>query len=143
MENRHSRRSEGRGARLVRARRAPFMRRAAVLLAVLAMMLQNFVVQTHVHRPGENGIISAISGDVAAKAEPAGKAPKDKFPINEDPANCPLCQEFQHNGAFVAPGAAVLALPFYVRVSLIVFRQPALAVRALSHAWHGRAPPEA
>jgi hypothetical protein len=127
----------------MQTRKVPFVRRAAVLVAVLAMMLQSFVVQTHVHRAGEAGFISAIADDTAGKAAPAGKAPADKIPANDDPANCPLCQEFGHNGAFVAPTAAVLALPFYIHLSLIVFHQPAPAVRALSHAWQGRAPPSA
>jgi hypothetical protein len=130
-------------ARVIPPRRSSMARSAVVLLAFLALAIQTLVVQTHVHRAGEQGIISVLATDQTAKADPSGKTPVDKFPANEDPVNCPLCQEFHHSGAFVSPTAAVLALPFYVHLSLIVFNQPVIAVRALSHSWQGRAPPKA
>lgn len=143
MANRESRRRNFRLARLTTARRAPFARRLVVLLAVLAMALQSLVVQTHVHRTDAPGAAALASIDQSAAAAPSGKTAPDKFPIHEDPANCPLCQEFHHTGSFVAPTTAVLALPLSIHLSLIVFADPVLALRVLSHDWQGRAPPRA
>ena len=141
--NRETRRREFRLARPTLARRASWARHIVVLFTFVAIAIQSFVVQTHIHRAGEQSIISFLSFDQATKAAPTGKRPVDKFPDSDDPSNCPICQEFHASGAFVAPTAAVLALPFYIHLSLIVFREPTVAIRVLSHSWQDRAPPEA
>jgi hypothetical protein len=97
------------------------------LLALLAVALQSFVVQTHIHMPQRSGGIQTVSLATVVRhvatlgaAQAASKAatPRDKYPINEDPSNCPLCQEIAHSGQFIHSVAAVAALPAFVRRTL-------------------------
>jgi hypothetical protein len=67
--------------------------------------------------------------------------PRDKYPINEDPSNCPLCQEIAHSGQFVQSAALLAALPFAANVHFIVFNEALPSFFAVSHIWRGRAPP--
>jgi hypothetical protein len=69
-------------------------------------------------------------------------APRDKYPVNEDPSNCPLCQAFGHAGDFVASAAVLVSLPHSIAVNFIVFSERVTALFAVSHSWQGRAPPQ-
>jgi len=104
---------------------------AAALLAMLTFAAQSYVTQTHIH------FDSAESDIIAAAHVPPGK-----LPSKETPANCPICQEIAMAGHYVTPGATVLTLPSQ-NVSIvpleIVVR---FIVEAISHDWHGRAPPQ-
>jgi len=106
---------------------------AAALLAMLTFAAQSYVTQTHIH------FDSPTSSDGITKAAP--DAPHGKLPVKETPANCPICQEIAMAGHYVTPGAVALALPSQT-VSIvpleIVVR---FIVEAVSHDWHGRAPP--
>src|SRR6266567_8780397 len=105
--NRHEKRQLARDRAHVAIARAPSMPRVAMgLLALLAVALQSFVVQTHIHmRQGSSGIqtISIITAakNIGAFSAPAATqdaaTPRDKYPITEDPSNCPLCQEIAHS----------------------------------------------
>jgi hypothetical protein len=125
----------------------PFTQSLIILLGFLAVFIQAFVVQTHIHIPPQSvsaayETAKAVTAKITAHAA-APVAPRDKYPINEDPSNCPLCQEFAHSGQFVHSVAVLASLPFSVTVSIIVFRDIAPRIFAVSHAWRGRAPPHA
>jgi hypothetical protein len=121
----------------------------------LALMLQSFVIQTHIHIPQSTGkaqtvsLITLAAAAFAEKAHAAGdvcvgmEAPRDKYPIGEDPSNCPLCQEVTNSGAYLHNAAALSLLPPSANAHLIVFEEPGLCAFRTSHIWQGRAPPSA
>jgi hypothetical protein len=114
------------------------MRLALTVVALLAFTFQSYVTQTHIHVAGRTGIeTSMLGGD--AKSSATHKT--DKFPANQDPSNCPICQEILHSGSFVTP-SAIAALPPALAVSVVVVRlEAAIAHQPVSHSWRGRAPP--
>ena len=132
-------------------RQPPLPRMLFVLLAVVALMIQILVVQTHIHIPQTAGRLqtvsittlahSLVSGATVQIVDDTTTAPRDKYPINEDPSNCPLCQEIAHSGQFVHSVAALAALPAFVSVHFIVFSETLPSLFAVSHSWRGRAPP--
>lgn len=106
---------------------------AYVLLAAFA--LQSYVVQTHIHLAPADAAKLFVSG-------PAHGG-HDRYPAGDDPANCPLCQEILHSGHYVTPAALAYAPPT-LAVSTVLLVDAALPfIVALSHSWHGRAPPQA
>ena len=148
--NRHEKRQLARERARVAVVRAPSVMRVAMgLLALLAVALQSFVVQTHIHM-GQGSGIQTISIITAAKhigafsapaAAPNDATPRDKYPITEDPSNCPLCQEIAHSGQFLHSAAALAAIPASVSVHFIIFSEALPSFFAVSHSWHSRAPP--
>ena len=116
---------------------------------LLAVALQSFVVQTHIHvqqpavRAHTVGLITLAAAAVADSelASAQAGAPVDKYPINRDPANCPLCKELTHSGQYVSSASVLATLPFPATVNFIVFREIAPSRFAASHTWRGRAPP--
>jgi hypothetical protein len=106
-------------------------RAALVQLVLAAFVLQSFVIQTHIHfTPAE---LAQLTGK--------SDSHHDHWPANDDPANCPICQELLHSGQFVTPAAQFL-LPPTLAVSTIAVVDEALPfVFAPSHNWQGRAPP--
>jgi len=120
-----------------------------VLLGFIAVALQSFVVQTHIHvpqspvqaRPVSFITLLAASTGVADLSTGEKNAPSDQYPINRDPANCPLCKELTHSGQYVSSASVLATLPFSVTVNFIVFREIAPSLFAASHNWRGRAPP--
>ena len=151
--NRHRKRQIARERVRVAVMHAPSMARVVMgLLALLAVALQSFVVQTHIHMPQGGGSIQTVSiatiarhvaAIAAASADSHAAAPRDKYPINEDPSNCPLCQEIAHSGQFVQSAAALAAVPASVSVHYIIFDEALPSFFAVSHNWRGRAPPRA
>ena len=149
--NRHEKRQLARDRTRVAVVRVPSVARVAMgLLAFLAIALQSFVVQTHIHMgQGSSGIqtISIITAATnigafsAPSATPDAATPRDKYPINEDPSNCPLCQEIAHSGQFLQSAAALAAIPASVSVHFIIFSEALPSFFAVSHNWHSRAPP--
>jgi hypothetical protein len=119
-----------------------------VLVGLVALMIQSLVVQTHIHPYGPVGWrtakvssqssilpgLSSVSPD--SKAVPLG----DKYPANQDPSNCPLCQEFAHFGQFLHSAAILIALLFWAAACLHIF-QATPRVATVTHIWRGRAPP--
>lgn len=152
-ENRHSRRSIERGARerAIALPRPSLPQVLIIFLGLLALAVQSFVVQTHIHIPQVHGraqtvsLITLAAAAVADKgpmtADASSPAPHDKYPINEDPSNCPLCQEIAHSGQYVTSAAALAALPFSVTINFVVFNEALPSFLAASHIWQGRAPP--
>ena len=110
----------------------------------LAFAIQTYLTQTHIHFSSE-GQSSGVHGQLAlgggkvANGVPVDR--KDRYPANEDPANCPLCQELIHAGQFVTPAAAVLFLPSLAIsvIELTIRYSPHL--HTVTHIWRGRAPP--
>jgi hypothetical protein len=104
-----------------------------VWLALTAFAVQTYLVQTHIH---------FSPAALTQLAEKSG-GHHDRWPANDDPANCPICQELLHSGQFVTPSAQFL-LPPTLAVSTIALVDEALPlVFAPSHSWQGRAPPHA
>jgi len=117
------------------------LRLAVTLLALLTFAFQSYATQTHIHKAGGllGGLGLAAAADV--KSGPQGKT--DKYPGNQDPSNCPICQQMVHSGSFVTP-STLAALPPVLSISIIALRlEAAIATQPVSHSWHGRAPPHA
>jgi hypothetical protein len=126
----------------------------AILLAFLALTVQNLVVQTHIHIPQTGGRVQTVSLMTLAAAALSDKphaagdictesTPRDRYPIEEDPSNCPLCQEMAHSGQFVLSAAVLAILPVVVTVNFVVFDEALPSFFTVSHIWQGRAPPTA
>jgi hypothetical protein len=117
-------------------------RLAVVSVAFVAFVLQSFLVQTHIHfTPADTLRLADYAASHGINPGHPERDGHDKYPANEDPANCPICQEILHSGQFVTPAAQVY-LPPTVAVSTIAVVDVALPVLlALSHSWRGRAPP--
>jgi hypothetical protein len=132
---------------------SPILTRASlVLIAIIALAIQILVVQAHIHIPqsaGRSASVSImtvaqvlISGAVSEAADQQANFPRDKYPINEDPSNCPLCQEIAHSGQFVQSAAVLAHVPAWLSVHFIVFSDVLPSLFAVSHSWQGRAPPQ-
>ena len=109
-------------------------RLAITLVALLAFALQTLVLQTHIHGAplvGTAGVTLAVE---------KGQSP-DKLPPANDPANCPICQELLHAGAFVAPTAATFQVATIATVIDFVFAQIFATTQTYAHGWKSRAPP--
>ena len=136
-----------------RSRRAASLPRWLLLsFCLLAMAVQSFIVQTHIHAPGAVAPRAVISESSAAAtlvavALPAESVPAPvpgppPIPIDED-QNCPLCQQFHGAGQFFAPSAALFALPSFANVRIVPLDIAAVPEHQPSHNWRGRAPPQA
>jgi hypothetical protein len=148
-ENRHIRRRtmwERSRARTGLRIRLPLL--VMAMFGLLAVALQSFVVQTHIHvqppafRTQAVSLITLAAASIA-DSEVSGQTglPADNYPVNRDPANCPLCKELTHSGQYVSSASVLATLPFPVTVNFVVFREIAPSLFAASHTWRGRAPP--
>jgi hypothetical protein len=135
-----------RKAKRIVARRAPaFARLGLTFLMLVAFALQSTVMQTHVHIGNvavtagvlEDLKISDAGRPVAAK----GTQPHDRLPANDDPANCPICQEILYSGHYVAPAAVPILLPSLAVSTIEIVETVVLRAHAPSHNWQGRGPP--
>ena len=154
IENRHSRRKAAHQCASAVPVGQPSLPRALfVLLAIVAMAIQILVVQAHIHIPQAAGRSASVSivtvaqtliaGPAVEAADQQGSVPRDKYPINEDPSNCPLCQEIAHSGQFVQSAAVLAYVPVWISVHFIVFSETLPSLFTVSHSWQGRAPPQA
>jgi hypothetical protein len=119
-----------------------FARWAITLLVFLAFAFQSYVTQTHIHFAHETAVnIFAPVEKGAAATKAPGKQNPDKYPPADDPANCPICQEVMHSGAFVMPDFVALLLPSQpVSIVPAVITLPAI-IETISHGWQSRGPP--
>jgi hypothetical protein len=114
-------------------------------LALAALIIQVLVVQTHVHIPQVTGkaqgvdLITSVAG---IAGDQSGSTPRDKYPVSEDPWNCPLCQELSYSGQFIASTAILVSLPCFIAVRFIVFSEAIPSFFTVSHSWRSRAPPQ-
>jgi hypothetical protein len=108
-------------------------RRFLVAFMLLTLIIQGYVTQTHIHKQDGSTVSAALK---------AGGSPKhDNLPVNDDPANCPVCQQILHAGQFVAPA---WLLPFLIldAASTIEITTAVLPhYDTVSHSWRGRGPP--
>ncbi len=111
-------------------------RLALIAFTLLALVFQTFVVQTHIH------VTAARASFGIEKSAGQGQKP-DKFPPADDPANCPICQELLHAGAFVTPTPTALLVSTAVTVVHMVVAEIATTEIVTSHGWKSRAPPTA
>lgn len=125
---------------LLRSHRAGLTgwRLALVYLAIAAFALQSYVVQTHIHFAPRDlaRLMAASSGEAGTRGH------HDKFPADDDPANCPICQEIIHSGTFVTPAVAPILLPALSVSIILAIERPLPFVSVVSHNWRGRAPPK-
>jgi hypothetical protein len=148
-ENRHVRRRLSSERPRTAVARVPSLHRVVfILLALVALSVQSFVVQAHIHSAAARvqaislvTLVNGIAGDPTSVAPGKTQTPRDKYPVNEDPSNCPLCQEIVHSGQFVQSAAALAAVPTSVSVHFIVLSEALPSFFAVSHSWRGRAPP--
>jgi hypothetical protein len=149
IDNRHERRNAARKTTGANAsHETPRSRILLILLALVALTIQTLVIQSHVHGPQaasrvqSANLITLGAGLADTKGDQATGARGDKYPVNDDPSNCPLCQAFGHSGQFVASTAILVSLPYFIAVSFVVFRESVPALFALRHSWQSRAPPQ-
>jgi hypothetical protein len=134
-----------RTAHQMSAKAAPsFARWTITLFVFLAFAFQSYVTQTHIHFAHESAVnIFAAAEKAPASAQAPGKQNPDKYPPNDDPANCPICQEVMHSGAYVMPDFVALLLPSQpISIVPISIALPAI-IETVTHTWQGRAPPRA
>lgn len=114
--------------------RLSLARRFVVFIAAFGFVLQSYIAQTHFH--------GVFQGRDASAGIALSHAPSpDKSPFNHGSTDCPLCQAVIHAGAFVAPVAPVLLLPFtWINAAAIVFAASATSATS-AHDWQSRAPP--
>jgi hypothetical protein len=116
---------------------------------LLALALQTFVVQTHVHDPYAStptkpiSFITLIAASAGLTDVSLGHTdgPGGQYPTNGDSTTCPWCKELARSGQYVASASVLATLPFPVTLNVIVFREIAPSLFAASHTWRGRAPP--
>jgi hypothetical protein len=99
---------------------------------LLAFLLQSYATQAHIH------FLSEVSA--AAKITAADTPVKKNTPSNDNPDNCPLCQQL-YGGQYVAPNALVFFLPMVAISTIEIALGVAPHYDAVSHSWRGRAPP--
>lgn len=109
-------------------RPAAFWRRILLVFTVLAFAQASFVTQTHIHIP-------------AVPATTLVQPGHGKAPLPDDPAHCPLCQEYLLSGAYFVPPPIILPLPAAATIRLPSLVHASRFVATLSHSWYGRAPP--
>jgi hypothetical protein len=112
---------------------------------VVALAIQSFVVQTHIHRAQTAAIVAVETSAAGAAASDNRRAdipaPVDRYPPGGDPANCPLCQEFAHAALILHSSVDPVILPERTAVVIAAISKPAHYRNSDSYNWRGRAPP--
>ena len=100
---------------------------------LLALVFQGFATQTHLHWQSDFPDSAAST----VHHQPG----HDRYPLNDDPANCPICEQIIDAGHFVTP-AWLNPFLLVLAISTIEFVNIALpGFDAISHSWRGRGPP--
>lgn len=108
----------------------------AVLAALLAVFLQAFAIQTHVHVFGVAGL--PAYAQAAGETAPSGDAVH--ITAADHQTVCAVCEAFANSGRASLPEEPVVAAhtnATYETAALEIRRAP----RALTHSWQSRAPP--
>jgi hypothetical protein len=122
------------GANYRGVRRIGPARRFVVFVAILALALQSYIAQTHVHD-------ALRSFDGTAKIADTRSPAQNQSPLDHRAADCPLCQAVIHGGVFITPATQLLNLPFlWVETFMPAFTAPDASI-ASAHDWRSRAPP--
>ena len=124
-------------------------RLALVAVMLLAFVFQAYLTQTHIHKGdpfdiGAQSLIIHVADSKAASGQAVGNQgtpSRDNFPANDDPANCPICQQIMQAGLFVAP---VWLVPLLVSLAVSTVEIATIVAPhydTVSHSWRGRGPP--
>ena len=118
-------------------------RRLFLALTLVAFALQSYVVQTHIHFEGNSDFGFAAAGNLSPDGQTVSAQTRNHGPSlpKDDPAHCPICQEFLHAGQYVTPTPIIALLITVVVVPIAIIREIAVTLTPVSHDWHGRAPP--
>lgn len=108
-------------------------RHALALVALLAVFLQAFVVQTHVHTP-----VAPLSIAFEQPAAAHDDAAHVTAPT-EHQLICAICQALAASAMAILPGAAVALVADQTNAIAVVALS--LAPRLTSYSWQSRAPP--
>lgn len=102
-----------------------------VASVLFALLVQGYSTQTHIHGQFSESVVSQTD-----------HAPgPTKYPLNDDPARCPICQQIVHASQFVAP-AWLTPFLLVLAISTVEIADIALPrFNAVSHSWRGRGPP--
>jgi hypothetical protein len=110
-----------------------------ICVALLALAIQLFVIQTHVHGPSFRDARDSVT---ASGTAPAGITHSpDRFPPKDDPADCPLCQAFAHSGGYVLSTHIIAFLTSSACGATWVDFAALPPGLHVPHFWFGRAPP--
>jgi len=121
-------------------------RKASFSAVILAMAIQAFVVQTHVHLHADllsfEQTADAQVASFASQSNAIQSSASKNVPVPADEDHCALCQALAVIGNAIAPVAPSLAIP--AEISFIVERplDDHVHVATLSHDWLSRGPPQ-
>jgi hypothetical protein len=122
------------GAKYRGVRRIGPARRLVVFVVALALALQAYIAQTHLH-----DTFRSLGG--TAKIADTRSPGQTQSPFDHRSADCPLCQAVIHGGVFITPATLLLNLPFlWVETFMPAFTAPDASI-ASAHDWQSRAPP--
>lgn len=107
---------------------------ALLIAALLSLLWQAVLVQTHVHPRAERVSIMASSAYVHGDVRKNQPAP-------DPPDTCPICHELAHAGAFITPDAVGFFTSQPTDNWLGNMPSLGFAWASKSHAWQSRAPP--
>ena len=114
---------------------------------LVAFALQGYITQTHIHFGAHAvtaGFVVQDENGARASAEKATGASHDQGTRNDqDPDNCPICQEILYAGHYVAPAIVPILLPSLPVSTIAVAADILPRIAAPSHNWQGRGPPQA
>jgi hypothetical protein len=125
-----------RSVRLSRFRRTASLLWPALVLAFLALGIQNLVVQPHIHAQPTDEIIALDVSDGD------GEAPGN-VPIERGQSDCPMCQTTHQHEQYLRSSSTAFAPPARVNYRVVDGVQRSSFYEAISHSWQGRAPPQA
>lgn len=123
------------------AGRSPWGRTLLAALMAFTLVVQGVVTQSHFHNPGHE--LEAAGMVVKATSNGLTLPAPLKLPINDNPANCPICQQLIHAGQFVAPAWLAPLLLIITLSSVEIETDTRSAFDTVSHSWLGRGPPQA
>ena len=136
---------------LMRARGSvrSLVRKSNLWLGLLALAIQAFVIQTHVHLHADELALARVdrlpakvvnSGANLARADYSSS---ETSPAKDDPDDCPLCHALAMTGNALtpelAPTVALKLVSFVIETPL----DTGFHIAVISHSWLSRGPPRA
>lgn len=117
-----------------RPRRLPTV---TVFFALAAILIQSFLVQTHIHFGADLNAATSLAGGPSA----AGVVDLSALTSRSDIDRCLICHE-QMSGGRVLAVDAVHLLPPNAAIFLSLYAEALCATYGIiSHSWQGRGPP--
>jgi uncharacterized paraquat-inducible protein A len=129
----------------LRSARGTFHVRFVLFATLVAFLFQSYVVQTHIHftASAASGTIVADDANIKTSTASSVAGQHNSKPPIDDPAHCPICQEFLHAGQYLTPAPVLALLITAVFVPITIERAVPVTANPVSHGWRGRAPPSA